>query len=59
MSVVVDKVNALKTQLNTLATAQIQSLPAEAPTEASLNLCPGTPCLAFNIIRSNNIHHHH
>jgi nuclear-control-of-ATPase protein 2 len=35
MSVVIDRVNALKKQLNTLATAQIQSLPAEAPTEAS------------------------
>lgn len=33
MGIVIDKVNALKTQLNNLATAQIQSLPAEAPTE--------------------------
>ena len=35
MSVVIDKVNALKKQLNTLATAQIQSAPAEAPTETT------------------------
>jgi nuclear control of ATPase protein 2 len=35
MGIVIDKVNALKTQLNNLATAQIQSLPAEAPTETA------------------------
>src|SRR5947207_6884641 len=35
MSVVIDKVNALKTQLNTLATTQIQSIPAEAPADTS------------------------
>src|SRR5215471_9177025 len=35
MSIVAGKVNALKTQLNSLATAQIQSLPAEAPTETT------------------------
>src|SRR5579859_3321783 len=40
MSVVIDKVNALKTQLNHLATAQIQSLPlastpAQPPSEST------------------------
>lgn len=35
MSVVLDKVNALKTQLNNLATTQIQSIPREEPPPSS------------------------